>query len=337
MSVEEKLGLITRNLQEVLGLDDLKKVVSEKELSVYWGTAITGRPHIAYLIPLMKVKDFVDAGCKVKILLADIHGFLDNLKAPIEKVRDRCVYYERLIKSALRVLGVDLGRVEFVKGSDYQRSEAYAMDLYRILSLTSEHDAKKAGAQVVKQVENPMVSSLVYPAMQALDEEHLCVDAQFGGVDQRKIFTYARKYLPELGYRKRIHLMSPMLPGLNSDKMSSSDELSKIDLMDSKEAIGRKIKKCFCSEGDKDNGLMTIFSHVIFPVVQGMGERVGIVDRDGKETVFSEYLELEREFVRKAIHPGDLKSNAARLIERIVGQIREEMEKDMEVVRRAYD
>ena len=28
---------------------------------------------------------------------------------------------------------------------------------------------------------------------QALDEEYLKVDAQFGGVDQRKIFTYAEK------------------------------------------------------------------------------------------------------------------------------------------------
>ena len=45
---------------------------------------------------------------------------------------------------------------------------------------------------------------------QALDEEYLKCDAQFGGVDQRKIFTFAEKYLPHLGYQKRIHLMNPM-------------------------------------------------------------------------------------------------------------------------------
>lgn len=43
-----------------------------------------------------------------------------------------------------------------------------------------------------------------------MDEEYLKVDAQFGGVDQRKIFTYADKYLPQLGYAKRAHLMNPM-------------------------------------------------------------------------------------------------------------------------------
>ena len=30
---------------------------------------------------------------------------------------------------------------------------------------------------------------------------------------QRKIFTYAEKYLPNLGYAKRAHLMNPMVPG----------------------------------------------------------------------------------------------------------------------------
>lgn len=35
-----------------------------------------------------------------------------------------------------------------------------------------------------------------------LDEEHLKVDAQLGGVDQRKLFAAATEWLPRLGYRK---------------------------------------------------------------------------------------------------------------------------------------
>ena len=82
--------------------------------------------------------------------------------------------------------------------------------MYRLSSVVTEHDAKKAGAEVVKQVANPLLSGLMYPGLQALDEEYLKVDAQFGGVDQRKIFTFSEKYLPILGYEKRIHLMNPM-------------------------------------------------------------------------------------------------------------------------------
>jgi tyrosyl-tRNA synthetase len=54
----------------------------------------------------------------------------------------------------------------------------------RLASITSLHDASKAGAEVVKQSDSPYLSSLLYPGMQALDEQYLGVDFQFGGVDQ---------------------------------------------------------------------------------------------------------------------------------------------------------
>ncbi len=64
------------------------------------------------------------------------------------------------------------------------------------------------------------------------------MDVQFGGVDQRKIFTFAEKYMPALGYRKRVHLMNPMVPGLTQGgKMSSSEEAGKIDLLDTPAAV----------------------------------------------------------------------------------------------------
>lgn len=77
------------------------------------------------------------------------------------------------------------------------------------------------------------------------------VDAQFGGLDQRKIFVLAEESLPKyLGYKKKIHLMNPMVPGLSGgkgnkaageiDKMSSSGN-AKIDLLDGPEAVAEKI------------------------------------------------------------------------------------------------
>lgn len=42
----------------------------------------------------------------------------------------------------------------------------YSMDLLKLTALTTTHDAIKAGAEVVKQVESPLLSSLVYPCMQ---------------------------------------------------------------------------------------------------------------------------------------------------------------------------
>jgi len=41
----------------------------------------------------------------------------------------------------------------------------YTMDMYRLSSSISVHDAKKAGAEVVKQVDNPLLSGLLYPGL----------------------------------------------------------------------------------------------------------------------------------------------------------------------------
>lgn len=54
----------------------------------------------------------------------------------------------------------------------------------RLSSMVTEHDARKAGAEVVKQAQHPLLSGLLYPGLQALDEQYLGCDAQFGGVDQ---------------------------------------------------------------------------------------------------------------------------------------------------------
>jgi tyrosyl-tRNA synthetase len=52
-------------LQEVIGDEKLEKVLKERDLKVYWGTATTGKPHVAYFVPMSKIADFLKAGCEV--------------------------------------------------------------------------------------------------------------------------------------------------------------------------------------------------------------------------------------------------------------------------------
>lgn len=336
MSSDGKFSLIARNLQEIIEEDRLKAILRERNLKIYWGTATTGKPHIAYFLPIMKIRDFVLAECEVKVLLADIHAFLDNLKAPVDLINLRAEYYEKMIRAMLQSLDVDISRVKFVRGSSYQKSENYVMDLYRLSTLTSERDAKKAGSQVVKQVDNTVLSSLIYPCMQALDEEYLGVDAQFGGVDQRKIFTYAMKHLPMLGYEKRIHLMNPMIGGLNSEKMSSSDIFSKIEILEKPNSIRKKIKKCYCAEGDTTTGLFQLIKLVVFPVCNIRNLKVDVLCQDGLFREYRSYEDLERDFGSRLIHPGDLKSSVVEILEKIIKPVREAMEEDIVLVNKAY-
>ena len=136
------------------------------------------------------------------ILIADIHGFLDSGKAPLDLVEDRATYYEKIIPAIFESIGIDTSRLKTVRGSSYQNKGNYFLDVLRISSLVTAKKAKKAGAEVVKQDEDSLVSASLYPLLQALDEEYLGVDAQFGGMDQRKLFMAAAEWLPKLGYKK---------------------------------------------------------------------------------------------------------------------------------------
>jgi len=323
---DEKLKLITRNLQEVIGMEKLKTITTERNLKLYWGTATTGKPHIAYFVPMTKIADFLKAGCEVTILFADLHAYLDNLKAPWSLLEHRTKYYQNIIKAMLESLNVPLDKLKFVKGTDYQLSREYILDSFKLSTVATEHDCKKAGSEVVKQVAHAKLSGLLYPGLQALDEEYLKVDAQFGGVDQRKIFTFAEKILPQLGYEKRIHLMNPMVPGLTGAKMSSSEEDSKIDLLDNEKTVKKKIAKAFCEEGNiGENGVLSFCKFVLFPVMEMKnipGLSVSRAEEHGGDVTFENYQCLENAFAEKKIHPGDLKASVSTYLNQLLEPIR---------------
>lgn len=114
----------------------------------------------------------------------------------------RVEYYRFVITAIFKAVGVSTEKLKFVQGSSYQKSPEYIMDVYKLSSVISEHDAKRAGAEVVKQTDNAPLSGLLYPILQVLDEQYLDVDAQFGGLDQRKLFIAAKEWLPKLGYKE---------------------------------------------------------------------------------------------------------------------------------------
>ncbi|KAJ7207998.1 tyrosine tRNA ligase [Mycena pura] len=356
---EEKYDLMTRRLQEVLGGDIIKAILAEgRSPKGYWGTAPTGRPHVGYFVPLTKIADFLQADAEVHI-----HAFLDNLKAPIELVEYRTKYYKFIVLTVLKSLGIPTSKLKFAQGSDYELTKEFNMDNYRLCATVTEHDAKKAGAEVVKQVDSALLSGLLYPGLQALDEQYLGVDFQFGGVDQRKIFTFAELYLPRLGYAKRAHLMNAMVPGLAGGKMSSSDPNSKIDFLDSPDAVRKKIKLAFCEEGNvADNGVLAFVDAVLIPISELRIENarkqgslleptgdlkpfasddapegtVFTIERDAKfggSMHYASFAELRDAFESKEVHPKDLKTAVAAAMNRLLDPIRKAFEEDEEAQR----
>ncbi|KAL4751993.1 hypothetical protein BDW72DRAFT_80156 [Aspergillus terricola var. indicus] len=309
-AAKARFDLITENLAETLNPEIIESILAEgRNPRIYWGTATTGRPHTGYFVAAIKIAQLLAAGCEVVVLLADIHAFLDNLKAPLELVENRAKYYAKVIRAILESVGVPTDKLEFVLGSSYQKTPEYTMDVYKLSSLVSEHDAKKAGAEIVKQSANAPLSGLLYSILQVLDEEHLRVDAQLGGMDQRKLFAAAVEWLPKIGYRKRAHLVTPMVAGLSGGKMSSSVQDSKIDLLDGPDVIQKKIRKAEAApKVVEDNGVIAMVEYVLLPAAGLKGKKEFVVERrDAEPLVYTDISKLKEDYANDILTPQALK------------------------------
>ena len=97
---DNRYNLITKDLEEVIGDEKLNDILKTRNLSLYWGTATTGKPHIGYLMPLLKIKDFLEADCDITILFADLYH-IDALKSQKNSLMQGKILYCLLKKHYL--------------------------------------------------------------------------------------------------------------------------------------------------------------------------------------------------------------------------------------------
>ncbi len=340
MNSEEKFDLIKRNTQEIVGEKELKEILSKRDLKVYIGSETSGRPHIGYFVWMMKVADLLNSGAEVKILLADLHAHLNDMKSPFELLAKRAEFYSEVFKAALRSAGADVSKLKFIKGTDFQLKKDFCLDVFRMASMATLHDCNKATSDVVRQSDNPKLGGTIYPILQSLDEQYLDVDMQLAGNDQRKIQMFAREYLPKLGYKARIEMMMPLVPGLaEGGKMSSSVEHSKIDFLDEEAVIKKKLNKAFCPEGQiEGNGVLAFAKAVVMQRKHDKGEKF-VIERPekwGGNLEYTTYEALEKDFSEKKLHPGDLKQAVASEINKMLEPIREAMKGKEDLIKEAY-
>ncbi|VVB76176.1 Tyrosine--tRNA ligase [Candidatus Tiddalikarchaeum anstoanum] len=330
MNTDQKLELIKKNTIEIIGEDELRqKIDSGKAIKAYWGRAPTGALHMGHAMSLSKIFDLQKAGVKPVILIADIHAALDDQKAPWEQIDKRAEFTKKCIELALPWSE----KPNFITGSSYQLSKNYELDLLKISTMVTITRATRAASEVTR-MKDPKVSELIYPIMQALDEQYLEVDMQWGGVDQRHIMALAREYLPKIGYKPRTELMLPLICSLKGPevKMSSSIPDSIIKVYDSEKSVTDKIRNSYCPEGDiKDNPILQLCQRIIFPIRGKM--KIERPAKFGGDIEFTNYAELEKVFQSKKLHPLDLKNALTKELIILFKPAREYFEKHIDTLK----
>ena len=162
--------------------------------------------------------------------------------------------------------------------------------------------------------------------MQCTDVFFLKADICQLGMDQRKVNVLAREYC-DLTKRKLkpIILSHHMLMGLKQgqEKMSKSDPESAIFMEDSEADVKTKIKKAFCPPCEvAGNPCLEYLKYIVFPWFKNSLE-VKRSEENGGDKTYTEYDDLERDYVSGALHPKDVKQALTNSLNIILQPVRD--------------
>ena len=344
MTTEEKMKLITRNCQEVLTEDDLKKLIeSNKPINHYIGFEISGLVHLGTgLMSMGKIADFIKAGVKCKIFLADFHSFLNNkLGGKWEDIRwasDN--YFKQALIASLKCFGIDESEVEFVSGKDlYEKNPIHWQNFMEIgKQVTLSRNLRSISIMGKKQGNDVNMATLFYPPLQVADIVTMDINLAHAGMDQRKAHVIARDAIKKIPgeHQTPVAVHQNLIAGLTgpdlsdvasmaidggeitaeeSLKMSKSKPNSAIFVHDTPEEIRNKIKKAYGPPKVTEfNPLLNWVKTLIF-----WGEETGefTIERPekfGGNKNYTRYTDVVTDYASGELFPLDLKNSLAEWI-----------------------
>ena len=220
MTTEDRYKLITRNLEETLTEEELKKLLDSGEtVRHYIGLEISGKAHVGWVFMMKKIKDLQDAGVECQILLADWHTWLNKkLDGKLETAKRLArEYFEEALKGAALAAGADPNNIKFVLGSELydELGTNYWASVIKVMKATTlARMLRSTTIMGRKESEVSDTAMLVYPAMQSADIFALKVNLAHAGTDQRNVHIVAREAASALGEEKPIAIHHHLLQGL---------------------------------------------------------------------------------------------------------------------------
>ena len=272
--------------QEVIGVEHVASVLSGKpshsgdgQLVAYIGLEPSGKAHLAYMILADTIRNMLEEGVNVIILLADWHAWVnDKFDRDMEKIALSAEYLMEIFRAMLDnpPEGEGPGEIRFLSASELMDSGKYWERVLRCSKNMSLSRVRRTFSIMGRDEESSDhdLSAFFYPALQAADVFELQADIAFGGMDQRKAHMYMREVADRFGWMKATCIHTPMMSGLKGPggrmesfdhKMSKSDPGNAILLDDDPDSIRGKMKKAFLEVGNPESPVFEIAKHIVLP------------------------------------------------------------------------
>ncbi len=315
--------IVTRNMVELVTEEEIRSM-DFPSAKVYQGFEPSGLPHLGtgVLWP-RKLTDIASTGADVTVLLADWHAMInDKLGGDMERIRAS----GEIFRDSMKAMGL-ADSVKFLWASELVNNGTYLGTLLRVAKSSTRSRIVRALPIMGRKEEDVErdFSKFIYPLMQVTDIIEMDIDLALGAMDQRHAHMLCRDIQDKMNLKKTSAMHGPLLGSLkgtgrmdvNPDqftKMSKSDPDSAIFLFDSESEIKRKIKGAFCPIGEiEGNPLADIMNLVIFPYYEGEI----VIERPpnkGGRLVLNNSRQFNELYIRKEIHPLDLKATVSSVL-----------------------
>ena len=327
VDIESKIELVRRKpMEEIVTEEDLRAIFQNySHPKHYIGFEISGMVHLGTgLCTAIKLKDFIEAGIKPTVFLADYHSYINQkLGGDLDKIREVAKGY---FKHSFVSLGLDESKVDYVLASDLYDSEYWKTVLKISKDTTINRMLRCITIMGRKETENTSSAAVVYPAMQAADIFMLDVQIAHAGLDQRKVHMLARE-LSHHYKRSFAAIHHHLLPGLQiahpagghpaskeeeviEKKMSKSIPGSAIFIHDTEDEIRGKIKKAHCPEKTIEGN--PIIEYAEYLIMRDKPLKVERPAKFGGDIELADAGELKKAFSEGELHPMDLKNAVSR-------------------------
>jgi len=316
MDINDKIELIKRNTVEIVTEPELLELLKKKKNPVvYCGYELSGPMHLGHFVTITKLMDFEKAGFKVKVLLADIHSFL-NRKGSEEEIKKGVENWKKTIKA----IGL---KAEVVLGSSFQFDKEYQLDVMRLAQALTVNRGIRSMQEIARDVENATISQIWYPLMQVADIKYLGADVAEGGLEQRKVHMIGKDTI-KIHKHPFVAVHTPLISSLKGPgkKMSRSIPGTGVSVIDSPEVIKKTLRDAYCPERViEENSILQIAKLIIFPRISNF--KVERPAKFGGNLEFDDYNSLEEKYAEGKLHPLDLKNAVIEYLEQIIAPIRE--------------
>jgi tyrosyl-tRNA synthetase len=233
MTFEQELKTISKSVEEIIPLDELKAKLAKsarsgKPLRIKYGIDPTGYDiHIGHLVPIRKMRDFQDLGHTGVIIIGDFTAQIgdptgrDDSRPPLTHEQIK-LNSEKYMEQLFSILNPEQTEIR------YQSEWFGGMGMADLLKLLGKFTLAQFMAHDTfrnryEQGLSLGMHELMYPLLQGYDSVAIASDVELGATEQKFNILCGRDMQRYYGMEQQIAVLSPILLGTDGvNKMGKS-------------------------------------------------------------------------------------------------------------------